>query len=262
MTATSAARDAANRDDFFDAAEAVVGVRARAAVAARRRGGCRSSAPPPSSIPPTARSSWSTSAAAPPSSPTAPPSAEAAISIDMGCVRITEKCLHSDPPTAEELSQAALGRRGPPRRRVREHPGARPRRATFVGLAGTVSTAAAVEIGLAEYDRDRIHHFRPHEGRGRGRVPHPRHRAARRPHRTTRASSASGPTSSSAGCACSCRSCAGSASASAWCRRPTSSTAWRCRSPSGSREPGRRRSRRRCRLPHPARGRVARIAAP
>ncbi len=31
--------------------------------------------------------------------------------------------------------------------------------ATFVGLAGTVSTAAAVEIGLAEYDRDRIHHF-------------------------------------------------------------------------------------------------------
>jgi exopolyphosphatase/guanosine-5'-triphosphate,3'-diphosphate pyrophosphatase len=31
--------------------------------------------------------------------------------------------------------------------------------ATFVGLAGTVSTAAAVELGLAEYDRDRIHHF-------------------------------------------------------------------------------------------------------
>ena len=30
----------------------------------------------------------------------------------------------------------------------------------LVGLAGTVSTAAAVEIGLAEYDRDKIHHFR------------------------------------------------------------------------------------------------------
>jgi exopolyphosphatase/guanosine-5'-triphosphate,3'-diphosphate pyrophosphatase len=29
-----------------------------------------------------------------------------------------------------------------------------------VGLAGTVSCAAAVEIGLAEYDRSRIHHFR------------------------------------------------------------------------------------------------------
>ena len=31
---------------------------------------------------------------------------------------------------------------------------------TLVGLAGTVSCAAAVELGLATYDRDRIHHFR------------------------------------------------------------------------------------------------------
>ena len=30
---------------------------------------------------------------------------------------------------------------------------------TFVGVAGTVSTVAAVEIGLPAYDRDRIHHF-------------------------------------------------------------------------------------------------------
>ena len=30
---------------------------------------------------------------------------------------------------------------------------------TFVGLAGTVSTVAAVEQGLPEYDRDAIHHF-------------------------------------------------------------------------------------------------------
>src|SRR3546814_3640899 len=30
---------------------------------------------------------------------------------------------------------------------------------TVVGLAGTVSTVAAVEIGLATYDRDAIHHF-------------------------------------------------------------------------------------------------------
>jgi exopolyphosphatase/guanosine-5'-triphosphate,3'-diphosphate pyrophosphatase len=29
----------------------------------------------------------------------------------------------------------------------------------MVGLAGTISTVAAVEIGLATYDRDRIHHF-------------------------------------------------------------------------------------------------------
>jgi exopolyphosphatase/guanosine-5'-triphosphate,3'-diphosphate pyrophosphatase len=28
-----------------------------------------------------------------------------------------------------------------------------------VGLAGTITTVAAVELGLVEYDRDRIHHF-------------------------------------------------------------------------------------------------------
>ena len=31
---------------------------------------------------------------------------------------------------------------------------------TLVGLAGTITTVAAVEIGLATYDRDAIHHFR------------------------------------------------------------------------------------------------------
>ena len=34
--------------------------------------------------------------------------------------------------------------------------------ATLVGLAGTVTTVAAVELGLPEYDPERIHHFRLH----------------------------------------------------------------------------------------------------
>jgi exopolyphosphatase/guanosine-5'-triphosphate,3'-diphosphate pyrophosphatase len=34
-----------------------------------------------------------------------------------------------------------------------------PEARTFVGLAGTVSATASVEQGLADYDRDRIHHF-------------------------------------------------------------------------------------------------------
>ncbi|HET7653772.1 MAG TPA: hypothetical protein VFK42_12090, partial [Acidimicrobiales bacterium] len=80
------------------------------------------------------------------------------ISVDMGCVRITEKFLHGDPPTPEELSQAISVIHAYLDDVTREVP-ATLDAARLVGLAGTVSTMAAVEIGLAEYDRDRIHHF-------------------------------------------------------------------------------------------------------
>src|SRR5205807_8274790 len=75
------------------------------------------------------------------------------------CVRITERFLESDPPAPEELSTALS--------LVRDHLGDVERALpqlretkTLVGLAGTITTLAAVEQGLAEYDRDRIHHFR------------------------------------------------------------------------------------------------------
>ena len=61
--------------------------------------------------------------------------------------------------------------------------------ATLVGLAGTVTTVAAIELGLPEYDPERIHHFRLTRDGGRGRVPHARHRDARRSVRTTPGSS-------------------------------------------------------------------------
>jgi exopolyphosphatase/guanosine-5'-triphosphate,3'-diphosphate pyrophosphatase len=83
---------------------------------------------------------------------------EASISIDIGCVRLTEKFLESDPPTAEELS-ACISVVGVYLDDVLRAVPAAPEAATFVGLAGTVSTAAGVELGLARYDRDRIHHF-------------------------------------------------------------------------------------------------------
>jgi exopolyphosphatase/guanosine-5'-triphosphate,3'-diphosphate pyrophosphatase len=71
--------------------------------------------------------------------------------------------LHGDPPTAVELSQALSVIQIHLDDVVREIPQAS-EAATFVGLAGTVSTAAAVELGLATYDRDRIHHFRLTKG--------------------------------------------------------------------------------------------------
>ena len=84
--------------------------------------------------------------------------AEAGLSTDMGCVRFTEKYLEHDPPRPEELVAAlsvAEAYVDDVRQAIPDLGEAR----TFVGLAGTVSTAAAVEIGLAAYDRDRIHHF-------------------------------------------------------------------------------------------------------
>ena len=84
---------------------------------------------------------------------------EESLSLDIGSVRLSEKYLESDPPRPEELS-ACITVTGAWLDDVdREMPQARSAR-TVVGVAGTVSTAVAVEIGLADYDRDRIHHFR------------------------------------------------------------------------------------------------------
>jgi exopolyphosphatase/guanosine-5'-triphosphate,3'-diphosphate pyrophosphatase len=80
------------------------------------------------------------------------------VSLDMGCVRITEQFLHSDPPAPEELSNATAAVRDLVAEVPRVVPGAT-EAATLVGLAGTVTTVAAVELGIPEYDPEKIHHF-------------------------------------------------------------------------------------------------------
>src|SRR5205807_785495 len=82
---------------------------------------------------------------------------DGAVSVDIGCVRLTEKFLHSDPPTAVELSQALSVVRDYLDDVARDLPAAVDAR-QLVGLAGTVTTVAAIEQGLP-YRRDRIHHF-------------------------------------------------------------------------------------------------------
>jgi exopolyphosphatase/guanosine-5'-triphosphate,3'-diphosphate pyrophosphatase len=70
-------------------------------------------------------------------------------SLDLGCVRLTERFLHSDPPTREELKAAA--------RAIRDAlPELEPTQA--IGVAGTITTLAALELG--EYDPERIHGHR------------------------------------------------------------------------------------------------------
>lgn len=163
MAATSAARDASNRDEFFDAAEAALGARPElltgndeALLSFSGATADLDAADGPFLVMDIGGGSTEFvlgSVAADGS-----PEVAGSLSTDMGCVRITERFLHADPPGAEELSAALSVISLHLDDVLREIPGA-PAARTLVGLAGTVSAAAAVELGLADYDRDAIHHF-------------------------------------------------------------------------------------------------------
>jgi exopolyphosphatase/guanosine-5'-triphosphate,3'-diphosphate pyrophosphatase len=155
--ATSASRDATNRDDFFDPAEQLLGVRpellsgeeeARLEYTGATLG---LSEPQPYLV--VDVGGGSTEFIVGTDTPTG------LISVDVGCVRLTEQVLHSDPPSAEELS-VAVGI-------VRDHladvdrtvPGAG-RAKTLIGTAGTVWTMGAIELGIDTSESARIHHSR------------------------------------------------------------------------------------------------------
>ncbi|MGQ0744807.1 MAG: Ppx/GppA phosphatase family protein [Acidimicrobiales bacterium] len=80
-------------------------------------------------------------------------------SLDVGCLRISERYLHSDPPAPEELTNALWSVREDLELAAQSIPALRQAK-ELVGLAGTVSTVAAVDQGLTTYDRHRIHHHR------------------------------------------------------------------------------------------------------
>lgn len=156
MTATSAARDADNRDQFFAAAQEAIGTA-------------------PELLPGDEEARLSFRGAISELDPAGGPflvvdigggstefavgttQAESVVSIDIGCVRVTEKFLRSDPPTPLELSQCLSVIHDYLDDVARDLPGSKDAQC-LVGLAGTVATVAAVEQGLP-YDRDRIHHF-------------------------------------------------------------------------------------------------------
>ncbi len=158
VTATSAARDASNSADFFDAAETILGVR-----------------PELLSGDDEARLSFlgATAELDPDDGPylvvdigggstefiVGSTEVEAARSIDIGCVRFTEQYIEHDPPQPEELHACISITEAWLDDIARQLPGMTTAK-TVVGLAGTVTTVAAVELGLAEWDRDAIHHFR------------------------------------------------------------------------------------------------------
>jgi exopolyphosphatase / guanosine-5'-triphosphate,3'-diphosphate pyrophosphatase len=78
-------------------------------------------------------------------------------SIDIGSVRLTERFLHSDPPTEQELNDAAAAVRALLAERVPNEVRAGTRSA--IGVAGTITSIGALAIGMDEYDRNRVHGF-------------------------------------------------------------------------------------------------------
>jgi exopolyphosphatase / guanosine-5'-triphosphate,3'-diphosphate pyrophosphatase len=76
-------------------------------------------------------------------------------SLDIGSVRLTERHLRSDPPTSDELAACAAAVRSLLGERVPEE--LRADAGAVVGVAGTVTSLAGLDLGLGEYDRDRVH---------------------------------------------------------------------------------------------------------
>lgn len=160
MVATSATRDAANRDDFFAMTATVLGTAVPGAIAEVITGseeaalsfagavGELDSAAGPFVV--VDLGGGSTEVVLGDSA-----GVQASYSADIGCVRMTERCLHSDPPTEAEVAEAREVVRARLGEALRVVPVERAR--TWVGLAGTFTTIAALAHRLPAYDSEVIH---------------------------------------------------------------------------------------------------------
>ena len=157
MVATSAARDASNSEDFFNQVESTIGVRPELLTGEEE-----------------GRLAFE-GAIAELKTSEGPflildigggstefvfgnEKAENIYSSEIGCVRLTEEFFYNDPPLPEELHACLSVIGGHVDDASREIPEIGSG-VTLVGLAGTVSCVAAIEIGLERYNREKIHHF-------------------------------------------------------------------------------------------------------
>lgn len=161
MVATSATRDAANRDVFFAMTAQVLGEAVPGAVAEVITGGQEAALSFRGAVD-------ELDGAAGPfvvvdlgggSTEVVLGDGDGAVSAshsaDIGCVRLTERCLHTDPPTADEVADARRVVREQLANALRLVPVQRAR--TWVGVAGTMTTLSALAHGLAEYDAEAVH---------------------------------------------------------------------------------------------------------
>jgi exopolyphosphatase/guanosine-5'-triphosphate,3'-diphosphate pyrophosphatase len=87
-----------------------------------------------------------------------PGAVTAAVSVNIGCVRMTERHLRHDPPSPGEIAAARADIDAALDVVAGKIPVAQAR--TLVGLAGSVTTVAALVLGLDRYQPERIHHSR------------------------------------------------------------------------------------------------------
>lgn len=159
MVATSATRDAGNRDEFFAMTERVLGVPAEMITGDEEArlsfAGAVADFEPddgPFLVADVGGGStelvlgtWDGRRA----------DVVAAHSVDVGCVRLTERCLPGDPPTATEITDAVRVATDTLAAAFAVIPVERTR--TFIGVAGTVTTLSAVHMDLPDYDSDVLH---------------------------------------------------------------------------------------------------------
>jgi exopolyphosphatase/guanosine-5'-triphosphate,3'-diphosphate pyrophosphatase len=151
MVATSATRDAANRSDFVAMVHSVLGIEPEviagadeAALSFRGAAGGFDDLASPLLVADIGGGSTELVI-----------DGSASFSMDIGCVRLTERHFRDDPPTAEQIDAARAdivaaiekARAGVPIEAAK----------TFVGVAGTVTTMAAIVLGLEHYDSAAIH---------------------------------------------------------------------------------------------------------
>jgi len=160
MVATSAARDAENADTFLEQASEVVGVQAEM-LDGEEEGllayeGATADAP---SFPGTnvvIDIGGGSTELVVGGSMVEP----RAVSLELGCVRLTERFLHHDPPLPSELDAASelVRQQIAGADRVLGITSSTPAQRRLIGLAGTVATLSMLDQGLTTYDRARVHH--------------------------------------------------------------------------------------------------------
>lgn len=160
IAATSAVRDAVDRERFFDGVRAVTGVDAEVITGAQEAGLAFAGA----------------ASAVEVARPTAvidigggsteliiggtDGSVAGSVSLQLGCVRVAERHLVSDPPAAAELlaAQAMIdGQLDRAEQELPEQGAAWTDAVSLIGVAGTATTLGAIHLDLDAYDEDRIH---------------------------------------------------------------------------------------------------------